>query len=344
MFSSVVHDPFVVQHGWHQGLVVPSLLMSAALPSPHSAVLPPSHLSGEVPDWVHTERTAQPQMPRVPLLLCQWIHTVSWIHGYQMTCQVICIQLCVHWLECWNLNWKYCNKARFWCSFFPLFLSVPFPSSLCPLLHPILSVPLPSLSVSSTSSAPPPSLPLYVFHLILSSPPPPSRYVPTDWANKTELTLEEVNQLNKLNLELAASLTQRNPIYTPFQHGNFTCIMIREVWTNLFSVPFQVFKQTWEWGYQAFTPSKFWWLPYVKWRMWLDVFYPESDVSVCLSQECRWGTKKSWVSVHQGWSLKHSPSWKKKCHLLFWKKIVCTKSVSLVGPPSPHSPIPLLPW
>jgi len=38
-----------------------------------------------------------------------------------------------------------------------------------------------------------------------------------------------VNKLNKLNLELAASLTQRNPIYTPFQHGNFTCIMIREL-------------------------------------------------------------------------------------------------------------------
>ena len=60
-------------------------------------------------------------------------------------------------------------------------------------------------------------------------PAPTSRYVPTDWASKTELTLEEVNKLNKLNLELAASISQRNPIYMPFQHGNFTCIMIKEV-------------------------------------------------------------------------------------------------------------------
>ena len=50
-----------------------------------------------------------------------------------------------------------------------------------------------------------------------------------DWSGKTELTLEEVNRLNKLNLELAAILARKNPAYSPFQHGNFTCIMIGEV-------------------------------------------------------------------------------------------------------------------
>ena len=55
------------------------------------------------------------------------------------------------------------------------------------------------------------------------------RYVPTDWASKVELTLEEVNRLNKLNLELASELAVADQVYTPFQHGNFTCIMIKEV-------------------------------------------------------------------------------------------------------------------
>ncbi|CAI8044553.1 Pyridoxal-dependent decarboxylase domain-containing protein 1 [Geodia barretti] len=55
------------------------------------------------------------------------------------------------------------------------------------------------------------------------------QYVPTDWATKVELTLEEVNKLNKLNLELASDLATRDPVYTPFQHGNFTCIMIKEL-------------------------------------------------------------------------------------------------------------------
>ena len=55
------------------------------------------------------------------------------------------------------------------------------------------------------------------------------RYVPTDWASKVELTLEEVNRLNKLNLELASELAVVDQVYTPFQHGNFTCIMIKEV-------------------------------------------------------------------------------------------------------------------
>lgn len=55
------------------------------------------------------------------------------------------------------------------------------------------------------------------------------QFVPTDWATKVELTLEEVNKLNKLNMELASELAAKNPVYTPFQHGNFTCIMIKEL-------------------------------------------------------------------------------------------------------------------
>ena len=55
------------------------------------------------------------------------------------------------------------------------------------------------------------------------------RYVPTDWALKTELTLEEVSELNTMNIELAGLLGKKNPAFTPFQHGNFSCIMIKEV-------------------------------------------------------------------------------------------------------------------
>lgn len=72
----------------------------------------------------------------------------------------------------------------------------------------------------------------YTARLSAFTPPSPSpaRYVPTDWATKVELTLEEVNKLNKLNMELASELAAKNPVYTPFQHGNFTCIMIKEVY------------------------------------------------------------------------------------------------------------------
>ena len=55
------------------------------------------------------------------------------------------------------------------------------------------------------------------------------RYVPTDWALKTELTLDEVSDLNTMNIELAGLLGKKNPAFTPFQHGNFSCIMIKEV-------------------------------------------------------------------------------------------------------------------
>ena len=55
------------------------------------------------------------------------------------------------------------------------------------------------------------------------------RYVPTDWALKTELTLDEVSELNSMNIELAGLLGKKNPAFIPFQHGNFSCIMIKEV-------------------------------------------------------------------------------------------------------------------
>ena len=55
------------------------------------------------------------------------------------------------------------------------------------------------------------------------------RYVPTDWATKTELSLDEVSELNTMNIELAGLLSKKNPAFTPFQHGNFSCIMIKEV-------------------------------------------------------------------------------------------------------------------
>ena len=57
----------------------------------------------------------------------------------------------------------------------------------------------------------------------------PSRYVPTDWADKTELSLEEVSELNQLNIELSSTLAEKNPSFSSFQHGNFSCIMIKEV-------------------------------------------------------------------------------------------------------------------
>lgn len=60
------------------------------------------------------------------------------------------------------------------------------------------------------------------------------RYVPTDWASKTELSLEEVSDLNAMNIELAGLLGKKNPAFTPFQHGNFSCIMIKEVRTFVY--------------------------------------------------------------------------------------------------------------
>lgn len=59
------------------------------------------------------------------------------------------------------------------------------------------------------------------------------QYVPTDWANKTDLTLEEVSELNQLNIELSNVLAQKNPAFSPFQHGNFSCIMIKELQPNV---------------------------------------------------------------------------------------------------------------
>ena len=62
--------------------VIPEISYSVI---PHAG-LPAPHLPSEVSGRVHSEGTAQPQMPRVPLLLCQWIHTVRWtLHAIQVT-------------------------------------------------------------------------------------------------------------------------------------------------------------------------------------------------------------------------------------------------------------------
>ena len=55
------------------------------------------------------------------------------------------------------------------------------------------------------------------------------RYVPLDWANKKELTVEEVKKLNQHNTELVKGLLQYTDLYTSYQHGNFTCIALKSV-------------------------------------------------------------------------------------------------------------------
>ena len=55
------------------------------------------------------------------------------------------------------------------------------------------------------------------------------RYIPECLVGKTEITVEEVKNLNKLNEELACVLSQRNQAFTSFQHGNFTCIQLTKV-------------------------------------------------------------------------------------------------------------------
>ena len=56
-----------------------------------------------------------------------------------------------------------------------------------------------------------------------------SRYVPTEWLEKKELTLSEVDNLNKLNLELSRCLTKISNVFAPFQHGNFSCVLVKDV-------------------------------------------------------------------------------------------------------------------
>ena len=63
--------------------------------------------------------------------------------------------------------------------------------------------------------------------------------MPSEWLGKRELTLAEVDQLNKLNLELSRSLSRVSDVFGPFQHGNFSCILVKDVsrngstWTNV---------------------------------------------------------------------------------------------------------------
>eukprot|EP00731_Ephydatia_muelleri_P029069 Em0020g713a len=72
------------------------------------------------------------------------------------------------------------------------------------------------------------------------------QYVPKDWADKAELTLEEVSHLNSLNIELTSILSGFSPVFQPFQHGNFTCIMIKEVPENMdvFGLLMRLMKET----------------------------------------------------------------------------------------------------
>ena len=55
------------------------------------------------------------------------------------------------------------------------------------------------------------------------------RYIPDCIVGKTEITVEEVKKLNKLNDELAVALSLRHQAFTSFQHGNFTCIHLTTV-------------------------------------------------------------------------------------------------------------------
>ncbi|XP_019855616.1 PREDICTED: pyridoxal-dependent decarboxylase domain-containing protein 1-like [Amphimedon queenslandica] len=57
------------------------------------------------------------------------------------------------------------------------------------------------------------------------------QYVKSDFIEKQELTFEEVNMLNKLNIELCQHLNNESgvSVFQPFQHGNFTCVLLREL-------------------------------------------------------------------------------------------------------------------
>jgi hypothetical protein len=55
------------------------------------------------------------------------------------------------------------------------------------------------------------------------------QYVRSDYLEKQELTVEEVNTLNKLNIELSQHLNSFTSVFRSFQHGNFTCLIISEL-------------------------------------------------------------------------------------------------------------------
>ena len=93
--------------------------------------------------------------------------------------------------------------------------------TLPPSFTPFLPPSLPPLSPTFLPPSLHPFLPLSLLLI--------TRYVPTDWVDKQELTVEEVNDLNRRNMELCHHLGQCSSVFAPFQHGNFTCIFIKEV-------------------------------------------------------------------------------------------------------------------
>ena len=56
------------------------------------------------------------------------------------------------------------------------------------------------------------------------------RYIPEAFSGKMELTLDEVNTVNRLNYDLSRNLGYRNQeAFVFYQHGNFSCVQIKTV-------------------------------------------------------------------------------------------------------------------
>ena len=68
-----------------------------------------------------------------------------------------------------------------------------------------------------------------VLHIVYCCSFAAPRYIPECLAGKSEITVEEVKNLNKMNEELASALSLRNKAFTSFQHGNFTCVQLTMV-------------------------------------------------------------------------------------------------------------------
>ena len=53
--------------------------------------------------------------------------------------------------------------------------------------------------------------------------------MPKTLENKTEITVDEVQKLNLLNKELGDKLAAKSEAFSVYQHGNFTCIALKNV-------------------------------------------------------------------------------------------------------------------